>query len=62
MGVIKFDTCSILIMKKKHPCSSNKFRVLRCGTDIRIKCLGCDRELTVEREKLDKMIKTVASE
>ena len=48
-------------MKKKHPCSSDEFTVLRLGSDVRIKCTGCERDLIIPREKLDKMIKKVIS-
>jgi hypothetical protein len=54
-----FDIGSILIMKKNHPCGSDTFRVLRVGSDIRIECTGCGRDLTLPREKLEKSIKRV---
>ena len=46
-------------LKKKHPCSSDTFRVMRVGSDIRIICTNCQRDLTFERQKLEKMIKAV---
>ena len=46
-------------MKKKHPCSSFEFKILRGGTDVKIVCLGCQRNLTVERAAFEKMIKKV---
>ncbi|MBE6642431.1 MAG: DUF951 domain-containing protein [Clostridia bacterium] len=48
-------------MKKKHPCGSVAFEVLRTGSDIRIRCLGCGHDLTVPRIKLEKNIKKVES-
>jgi hypothetical protein len=30
-----------LVMKKNHPCGSNRWEVLRIGADFRIQCLGC---------------------
>jgi hypothetical protein len=33
--------------------------VLRGGCDIRIVCLGCNREITLERTAFEKMIKKV---
>ena len=48
-----------LKMKKKHPCSSDSFTVLRVGSDVRIVCRGCGRDLTLSRENLEKMIKKV---
>ncbi len=48
-----------LIMKKKHPCGSNEFTVLRSGMDFRLKCCGCGREVMVPRIKIEKNIKKV---
>ena len=36
-------------------------KVLRVGSDIRILCLGCGRDVTVPREKLEKNIRRVVS-
>lgn len=59
MNIIRFFPGDALILKKSHPCSSNKFKVARIGSDIKIVCCGCSRELTLPREKLEKMIKSV---
>lgn len=59
MQNLKFEVGDILLMKKKHPCSSFTFKVLRLGSDVRIVCTGCGRDLTIHRESLEKMIKKV---
>lgn len=59
MVIKKFDVGDILEMKKAHPCGSNRMKVLRTGSDIRILCLGCGRDVTVPREKLEKNIRRV---
>ena len=46
-------------MRKKHPCGSELFTVLRVGSDVRIRCLGCQRDLTLERVKLEKTLRKV---
>ena len=46
-------------MRKKHPCGSELFTVLRVGANVRIRCLGCQRDLTLERVKLEKTIRKV---
>ena len=51
----------ILKLKKQHPCGEKRMRVMRVGSDIRIVCLGCGRDVTVPREKLEKNIKKVLS-
>lgn len=59
MHIVRFDSGDVIIMKKKHPCSSEKFKIIRCGSDVKIRCIGCSRELTIDRDKLEKMIKSV---
>ena len=32
-----------LIMKKNHPCGTNRFIVLRVGMDFKLRCESCGR-------------------
>ncbi len=59
MNIIKFSEGDTLQMKKKHPCGSEFFRVVRCGSDVRIICIGCGHDITLSRIKLEKNIKKV---
>lgn len=52
----------VLVLKKQHPCGSNRWRVLRIGMDFRLKCLGCGHELLIPRSKAEKSIKKVIRE
>jgi hypothetical protein len=61
MAIIRFDVGDTLVLKKKHPCSSDRFAVTKGGSDIKLICQGCGRSLSVPREKAEKMIKTVIS-
>lgn len=49
----------IIITKKTHPCGNDRWQILRTGMDIRIKCLGCDRQLMLPRTSLEKRIKKI---
>ena len=44
-------------MKKVHPCGGNIFKILRVGSDVRIVCETCGRDMTLERVKFEKSIK-----
>ena len=59
MELIKFSVGDRLIMKKKHPCGGDAFTVMRTGTDVRMICTTCARDLTLPRIKLEKSIKMV---
>ena len=58
-NIIRISAQDILEMKKTHPCGSTMMKVLRTGSDIRIKCVICGRDVTVPRIKLEKSIKRV---
>lgn len=58
-GVVSFHEGDILVMKKPHPCGSFRFKCMRAGSDVRIICEGCGRDVTVLREKLERSIKSV---
>ena len=49
----------ILVMKKEHPCGGKEFLVLRAGMDFRVRCVKCNREVMVPRQKIEKNIKKV---
>ena len=52
----------VLTMKKKHPCGSFRWEVLRIGADFKMRCLGCGREIMNPRSKIEKGIKKVERE
>lgn len=49
----------VLIMKKQHPCGSNRWLVLRIGMDFKLRCLGCGHEVMGPRSKFEKSTKSV---
>jgi hypothetical protein len=48
-----------LVLKKGHPCGENNWEVIRVGSDIKLKCLGCNRVVMLDRPTLLKRIKKV---
>ena len=48
-------------MKKNHACDKNakQMLVLMAGSDVKVKCISCGREMIVPRVKLEKSIKNV---
>ncbi len=53
---------SIVIMKKEHPCGTNKWEITRMGADIKIKCLNCGRTIMLPRIEFNRKIKKVVEE
>ena len=50
----------VLNMKKKHPCGSTTFTVLRIGMDFKIRCDGCGHEIMAPRVKIERNIKKIS--
>lgn len=52
----------IVKLKKGHPCGANEWRLLRTGVDIKLECLGCERQVWVKRVDFLKSIRKVKNE
>lgn len=59
MEILRIAVGDRLELKKPHPCGTNIFRVLRTGSDIRLECTCCRRDLTLPRESLEKKVRRV---
>ena len=58
MAIPKINVGDRLVMKHAHPCGENVFSVLYAGSDIKLKCEKCGREVIIPRIKAEKMIKS----
>lgn len=58
-NIIRIAVGDILELKKPHPCGEKRFTVMRTGSDVRIVCCGCKRDMTLPRIKLEKAIKKI---
>ena len=61
MAIIKIHTDDLLELKKPHPCGNKLFRVLRVGSEMRIVCLECSRDMNIDRLKLEKSTKKIVT-
>lgn len=50
---------NIVRLKKKHPCGSSEWEVLRIGADFRLKCLGCGHQIMIARKLVEKNVKEI---
>lgn len=57
MQIVRMSVGDMLELKKPHPCGEKRFRVARIGSEIRIICTGCGRDLLLDRVKLEKSIR-----
>jgi len=46
----------VVRLKKKHPCGSYEWQVVRLGADIGIKCLKCQRHVLLDRSLFERRV------
>ena len=56
---MQFEIGGIVRLKKKHPCGSFEWEVLRVGADFRLKCLGCGHQIMIARKLVEKNVKEI---
>lgn len=56
-NIIPLTVGDVLELKKPHPCGKARFAVLRVGSEVRIRCENCGRDMTIDRIKLEKAVK-----
>jgi len=59
--VMEIRLGDVVRLKKKHPCGSYEWQVVRLGADIGIKCLKCQRRVLLERSTFERRVKTFVS-
>ena len=56
---MEFHIGDIVKLKKKHPCGSFEWEILRVGADFRLKCMGCDHQIMIARKLVEKNVKEI---
>lgn len=57
VGRMEYQVGDIVKLKKKHPCGSQEWEILRVGADFRLKCMGCGHQIMVARKLVEKNTK-----
>ncbi len=47
----------VVILRKKHPCGGDTWRIVRLGADIGLRCLSCQHRVLVRRSAVERDIK-----
>ncbi|HEY8436205.1 MAG TPA: DUF951 domain-containing protein [Haloplasmataceae bacterium] len=55
----EYSLNDVVEMKKPHPCGTNRWRIIRMGADIRIKCLHCGRSVLMQRREFERKLRKV---
>ncbi len=59
MDILKLSVGDIVKLKKPHPCGCDEFKIMRVGSEIKITCLLCGHDMTLERIKLERAVKKI---
>ncbi|MDO5390953.1 MAG: DUF951 domain-containing protein [Eubacteriales bacterium] len=49
-----YEVGDVVKLKKKHPCGSYEWEILRVGADFRLKCEGCGHQIMIPRKQVEK--------
>jgi hypothetical protein len=49
----------VVRLRKKHPCGSYEWEVVRLGVDIGLVCQGCGRRILLPRSDFNKRLKQI---
>jgi len=55
----QFFIGDIIQTRKRHPCGSDQWKIIRVGADMKMKCLECGRIVMLDRETFEKRVKKV---
>lgn len=55
----EFSLNDVVEMKKAHPCGTNRWKIIRLGADIRIKCEGCAHSVLIPRREFARKMKKI---
>ena len=51
----------VVQLKKKHPCGSDRWQVVRVGADVGIRCQKCHHRVLLERGVFERRLKGFTS-
>ena len=55
----KYQVNDVVKLKKGHPCGENKWKILRTGVDVKLQCMGCNRQVWLTRLDFDKRLRKI---
>lgn len=54
-----YNPGDLVKMKKRHPCGSELWEVIRTGADYRIRCSGCGRQVVMTRGDFERQARGI---
>ncbi len=60
-GPLELFLGDVVRLRKPHPCGAFEWTVVRLGTDIGLRCHGCNHKVLLPRRTLEKRLKSFIS-
>lgn len=57
--MLLYDLGDIVTLKKGHPCGENQWKIIRKGADMKLECLGCNRQIWLSRIDFEKRVRKI---
>jgi hypothetical protein len=58
---IPFYMDDVVRLRKRHPCGSHEWKVVRLGADIGLRCQGCQRRVLLPRRTVEQRLTAFVS-
>jgi hypothetical protein len=58
-GYVEIHLGDIVRLRKKHPCGSYEWTIVRVGVDVGLVCQGCQRRVLLPRGTFNKRLKQI---
>jgi hypothetical protein len=58
-GYVKIHLGDVVRLRKKHPCGSYEWTIVRVGVDVGLVCQGCQRRVLLPRGTFNKRLKQI---
>ena len=55
----EFNVGDIVRMKKPHPCGSHEWEILRVGSDLKLRCVGCGHQIMIARRLMERNVREI---
>lgn len=62
MKTLNYKIGDFVILKKPHVCKNDKFKIIRVGMEIKLRCVNDDAIIVIKRNNFNKILKEVISE
>lgn len=56
---LEINRGDIVRLRKKHPCGSSEWQIVRIGADVGLECLKCHRRVLLERSLFERRVKAL---